>query len=220
MAARNTVKVKDWGYTEAGARKRFGVTDNFGNAGYILKNGDMLDFSEGGDAGRSQDHRAVVATDSDRHSRSALMFMFCAKFGAIRLFPYQKSCNADVFAHITAEQKSVMQEIAEYAPFEIIEVRAYDAKHEEFVLVKTFDGDYDESRIGKVCDAINSNFIDVSPAKIISDSDKPKNKILWDECWREDEAYDIRDSLADQHPDKEFVVEEQDDGTFSVYEIK
>jgi hypothetical protein len=86
--------------TEEAAREEFGLTENPFEAGYLLSNGDLLDFSEGGGIGRSQDHRAVVADTSDNYAdaRSYLVWRFCEEYDAIRLNIHRGLVNADVVA--------------------------------------------------------------------------------------------------------------------------
>ncbi len=220
MKTKGLVKIKDWGYiyTIPGAIKEFGLTENFGDAGFVLKDGTMLDLSEGGDMGRVQDHRVVVSDSNDqkRGARDYLLSVFCARWGAIRFFPYTRHCSADIYAKISSEQKSTLRDIAEFIPFQVIEVRAFDRRNDQFQIVKTFEGEYDADRIGKIIDAINSNFIDLTPAKAMK---KPKRFRL-DSGYSENEANEIKEDLESQDPGGDYEVEEEKDGTFSVYENK
>jgi hypothetical protein len=79
------------------AEKEFGLTDDPAEAGFILSDGSMLDFSEKNDGGtpgtRSLDHRAIcrVITDAGYTmpegfgDRSLGMFLFMEETGAIRM---------------------------------------------------------------------------------------------------------------------------------------
>jgi len=86
--------------TEDAAREEFGLTENPADAGFLLSNGDMLDFSEGGGMGRTQDHRAVTEETNEayRDARSYLVWRFCEQHDAIRLNVHRGFMNADVVA--------------------------------------------------------------------------------------------------------------------------
>jgi hypothetical protein len=105
--------------TETRAVEIFGLTDDVSEAGFLLGNGDMLDFSEraqGGPGGmRTLDHRAVTEAllddqgpQEDTGSDSPGMIFFMEHTGAIRL---QKSSGwfaVDMHTKPTSAQWSVI----------------------------------------------------------------------------------------------------------------
>lgn len=110
---------------EAKAAAIFGLTDDFREAGYILRNGTMLDFSEKRDGGvpgmRAMDHRRVNALFTKKESESyqlkgsstPYMNRFIAE-GSIRL------TNAGVTIgemEPTAEQYTALSQFVEYVLF-------------------------------------------------------------------------------------------------------
>ncbi len=215
--SRRTFKIKDWGsiLTEDGARREFGVTDNPGDAGYILENGDLLDFSQGGGMGRVADHRSVVYDGDPRKYgvHSHLMFEFCRRWHAIRFLP--EVPGIDVFAPVSINQQTTLRDIAEMNPIKIVEARAYFKKSDRYETVKTFEGEYDGDSLRTIIQIVNN--------KIEFDGDKPEKKtkrVLLDSGYTEDEAQEIADDLERQHPAESFEVEEARDGTYSVFEIR
>ncbi len=79
---------------ETEAVREFGVTDDPRSAGYVLRDGRMLDLSEGGGMGRSADHRAVDRLPSmeslqatDQGSSWEYMQAFQEATGALRYMP-------------------------------------------------------------------------------------------------------------------------------------
>jgi hypothetical protein len=95
-----TVTVRGVGkfLTEDAAREEFGLTESPADAGFLLSNGDMLDFSEGGGIGRTLDHRAIVEETDDAYkdARSYLVWRFCEQHDAVRLNVSRGSVNADI----------------------------------------------------------------------------------------------------------------------------
>ena len=90
------------------AKEEFGVTNNFGVAGYMLPDGTLLDFSEAKDGGpankRTRDHREVgsIIEDRDYDTRSEYITDFLNE-GAIRLMPESDAVNLSVAP--SAEQR-------------------------------------------------------------------------------------------------------------------
>lgn len=90
------------------AKEEFGVTNNFGVAGYMLPDGALLDFSEAKDGGpankRTRDHREVgsIIEDRDYDTRSEYITDFLNE-GAIRIMPESDAVNLSVAP--SAEQR-------------------------------------------------------------------------------------------------------------------
>lgn len=94
----------------------FGTTYNPNEAGYILPNGDMLDFSgkrEGGTEGsRAEDHRAVERFVNEKFdNRSDAMDYFMQQTGAIRISFWGDYGLIDLETKPTPDQTSVLQRI-------------------------------------------------------------------------------------------------------------
>lgn len=107
--------------TEA-AVGEYGLTDSPADAGFILSNGRMLDFSEGGGMGRTLDHRAIIYTMQKRdmraedreestQNRSRVMFDWLEKTGSIRWSP--ESWGAESLGMPTAQQIDTLADAAE-----------------------------------------------------------------------------------------------------------
>ena len=82
------------------AKARFGLTNNFKGAGYMLPDGSLLDFSEANDGGdpnqRSLDHREIEGIIMDEGREYDSRWMYLADFmneGAIRLLPEYAGIN-------------------------------------------------------------------------------------------------------------------------------
>ena len=98
------------------AIKHFGTTYDSNEAGYILPNGDMLDFSgkrEGGTKGsRAEDHRAVERFVNEKFdNRSDAMDYFMQQTGAIRISFWGDYGLIDLETKPTPDQISVLQRI-------------------------------------------------------------------------------------------------------------
>lgn len=94
----------------------FGLTYDPNEAGYILPNGDMLDFSgkrEGGTRGsRAEDHRAVERFVKEKFEhRSDAMNYFMQKTGAIRISFWGDYGLIDLETKPTPEQISALGRI-------------------------------------------------------------------------------------------------------------
>lgn len=81
------------------AAEEFGTTDSLGDTGYILPDGRMLDFSEGGGMGRTLDHRAVGDMRAFEES------------GAIRWSP--EAWGAEIAGDPTRDQLEVLAEASQ-----------------------------------------------------------------------------------------------------------
>ena len=84
----------------ADAKARFGLTNNFKVAGYMLPDGSLLDFSEANDGGdpnqRTLDHREIEGIIMDEGREYDSRWMYLADFmneGAIRLLPEYAGIN-------------------------------------------------------------------------------------------------------------------------------
>lgn len=96
------------------AIRHYGLTDHWPSAGYILPDGSLLDFSEGGGMGRVQDHRNVgfLLRQTKRDmSGFEVMEKFIHLTGAIRFMP--ESIGFDIYEPPTSEQIRTMLEIIE-----------------------------------------------------------------------------------------------------------
>ena len=83
------------------AKEEFGVTNNFGVAGYMLPDGTLLDFSEVKDGGpanvRTRDHREIggIMEDREYDTRTEYITDFLNE-GAIRIMPESDAINLSV----------------------------------------------------------------------------------------------------------------------------
>ena len=103
---------------ETSAKKHFGTTNKPHAAGYILRDGSMLDFSgskDGGDPNtRSLDHRNIDHADgipSFDHSHTESMLNFMRKTNAIRLQHTDDYTMVDMGAHPTKHQVKTLRRI-------------------------------------------------------------------------------------------------------------
>ena len=101
---------------EKRARSEFGITSNPGTAGFILANGDMLDFSGGPSGGtRGLDHRAIERVVRDKKDPDAYRYgaiqEFGAKTGAIRWNYTKNDINIDLLSKPTQEQLSIITDL-------------------------------------------------------------------------------------------------------------
>ena len=81
---------------EQRAIKEYGITDSAYDAGYILADGQMLDFSEGGGMGRVQDHRNICQFfkyDPTEYAVTTKQMIKFMKRGNIRVMP--ESCGIE-----------------------------------------------------------------------------------------------------------------------------
>ena len=114
-------KPSDW---NKAAIEEFGLTYDLAEAGYVLTNGDMLDFSgkrEGGSPGvRSYDHRqiGVAFEDYDIETLGGTdgMMYFMQESGAIRISYYGDDVTIDIAAYPTTKQFDWLKEIDEQYP--------------------------------------------------------------------------------------------------------
>ncbi len=216
-----TEKVKNWGriLTLQAALKQFGETYDPREAGFLLPDGRLIDFSErneGGGGIRSLDHRAVI-TDSNeevRGVRTKLMFWFCAKNGAIRINQSGATLFLDVFGKITSEQARTLRDSDAYSFGEFFfQVMVYDKKNEEFERALEFKTEDIDRAVAR----INTSFVDDKARG----NKKEEFEYILDSGYSEDEANEIADDLNRQHPETEHEVgREEKDGTFYVYEMR
>ena len=90
------------------AKEEYGTTEDFGLAGYMLPDGDLLDFSEGSGA-RSADHRSIegMYPDVEHDSRWEYVVDFMND-GAIRIVP--ESGIIEMTQQPTLEQRKKLKE--------------------------------------------------------------------------------------------------------------
>ena len=101
--------------------KEFGTTDNINEAGYLLTDGILLDFSgkrEGGEPNqRSYDHRQISGNIEELHGGSAGMQEFM-NMGNIRLLP--ESGGIDMVQPPTEKQVSILKNLIDKRNGEVI----------------------------------------------------------------------------------------------------
>ena len=110
------------------AKEKFGLTNNFKVAGYMLPDGSLLDFSEANDGGdpnqRTQDHREVADLIMDEGREYEYRYEYVLDFvgeGAIRMLPEYAGFQLSVPP--TAEQRSrLMDYIYKYDGEVIMEI--------------------------------------------------------------------------------------------------
>ncbi len=134
------------------AIERFGLTDNPFEAGWILSDGRMLDFSEkneGGPGGeRTLDHRAVVCSTDERTSQGQVMGLFAVYNRAVRISMMRGSrqVNAQVYAKMTSAQRNTLLDAIEWISSlgddadAIIESVLFDAERDFFEHGSTVEG--------------------------------------------------------------------------------
>ena len=112
----------------ADAKERFGVTDNFKVAGYMLPDGSLLDFSEANDGGdpnqRSLDHRSIEDVIMEDGTEYDSRWMYLADFmneGAIRLLPEYAGINL-MKAPTKEQRQRLMDFIYKYNGEVILEI--------------------------------------------------------------------------------------------------
>jgi hypothetical protein len=93
------------------ARAFYGTTDNPFDAGYLLPDGEMLDFSEGGGMGRVLDHRNVgivyPASDDEPYVH---MHRFVAA-GALRIAQFDQNTRAMRALGFSAHKKPTREQV-------------------------------------------------------------------------------------------------------------
>ena len=93
------------------AKEEYGVTDNFDDAGYLLPNGEMLDFSGGWGMGREVDHRNIgdITGEGETDNRYEYVNRF-KNIGAIRISP--ESGGLDINVEPTEDQYKRIRKFA------------------------------------------------------------------------------------------------------------
>ena len=95
------------------AKQNHGTTDSIESAGYVLPNGEMLDFSEsrhGGGGDRSLDHRNIQFPDRPSDGYAAMRAFI--EMGGVRI---DKSGAVDIGTEPTGSQFSRLRELGEMA---------------------------------------------------------------------------------------------------------
>jgi hypothetical protein len=98
---------------EEKAIKEYGITDSFYDAGYILPDGQLLDYSEGRGMGRTQDHRNVCQFfkyDPSEYAVTTKQMVKFMKRGNIRVMP-ESNC-IEFYKLPTKEQYKAIKYIA------------------------------------------------------------------------------------------------------------
>lgn len=128
------------------AVKEFGLTDDFYEAGYILRDGRMLDFSGkkfGGDPGhRALDHRQITkVTSQDKDIADTVrkhgtdtpaVYAFLDKCGAVRVSTFMNTNQvyAEMIHKPTNAQMKILDEYSkdsEYTAFERIKPKIWES---------------------------------------------------------------------------------------------
>ena len=95
----------------------FELTDDFNEAGYILPNGEMLDFSgsnQGAMGGsRERDHREITIVSDDLSGGTKGMDEFMDQTGSIRFSLNDKIAQVDVMHPITRDQEKTLNDVIE-----------------------------------------------------------------------------------------------------------
>lgn len=114
------------------AEKEFGFTDNIYEAGYIMPDGTLLDFSEkkeGGPGGyRSLDHRAIeriLPEEFGKYSEAMISFI---KMGAIRCNFADRYASIDIMTEPTRRQYDLIRNIARDFDDFVIDVETSEGK--------------------------------------------------------------------------------------------
>lgn len=112
----------------ADAKAKFGLTNNFKVAGYMLPDGSLLDFSEANDGGdpnqRTLDHREIEGVIMENGTEYDSRWMYLADFmneGAIRLLPEYAGINL-MKAPTKEQRQRLMDFIYKYNGEVILEI--------------------------------------------------------------------------------------------------
>lgn len=111
-------KGEEW---ESAAREEFGLTDDPLQAGYILSNGDMLDFSGGQGRGRTLDHRDIGAVSDDLPGGTKGMHYFMYATNAVRLNFFGDDVDAEVTGPLSHGQETVIAGVGKRFTWDAIE---------------------------------------------------------------------------------------------------
>lgn len=123
------------------AIEHYGLTESWQDAGYILPDGSMLDFSEGCGMGRCQDHRNVEFLVQKKFEyRTDAMHHFMRLTGAIRFLP--EAVTFEAVVEPTRRQMAIVQEIAREAGHANLEMLKQGSE--------TFYREYDEWELSQI----------------------------------------------------------------------
>lgn len=145
------------------AKARFGLTNNFKVAGYMLPDGSLLDFSEANDGGdpnqRTLDHREIEGIIMDEGKEYDSRWMYLADFmneGAIRLLPEYAGINL-MHAPTKEQRQRLMDFIYKYNGEVILEIAderlnnvayvEYDRRTSPSRIFRDIDGYFNEGII-------------------------------------------------------------------------
>jgi hypothetical protein len=140
------------------AKEEFGVTNNFGVAGYMLPDGTLLDFSEVKDGGpanvRTRDHREIggIMEDREYDTRTEYITDFLNE-GAIRIMPESDAINMSA-APSEEQRKKLLDYFYKKDGYIILELDnpegksvayvEYDKKTSPYRIMRDIDGYFNE----------------------------------------------------------------------------
>lgn len=132
--ANDTVDAKLIKKEECQAKEHYGLTNSFHKAGYMLANGDMLDFSEG-QWQRTLDHRDIhnVLDSDDDEEASDTMYRFISH-GNVRMLPN----GFHIIRPPTEQQWNVLRRMirsANYLYADISNTYGYTVRHFEYDVI-------------------------------------------------------------------------------------
>ena len=138
------------------AIKEFGLTDNYYEAGFILPDGSMLDFSGRSidpyfSGGRERDHREITAIDDDLKAGTNGMIEFMDLTGAIRISLSQRPnyVGIDMYHAPTYAQQETIREFLQItdgnADVELEDgIGEWNAYGETYYSVRPIQKEYEE----------------------------------------------------------------------------
>ena len=142
------------------AMQKYGVTNNFNAAGYMLPDGSLLDFSEANDGGdpnrRSLDHRDIEGIIMDEGREYDSRHMYIVDFmneGAIRMMPESDGINLSV-APSAGQREKLLDYFYKRNGYIILEISnetggsvayvEYDKGTSPYRILKDIDGYFNE----------------------------------------------------------------------------
>lgn len=159
------------------AVREFGITTDPKEAGYLLPDGRMLDFSgkrDGGSPGqRSYDHREINrAYEPEGDDHSSAMFEFASKTGAVRMdYNNRGYLNVDIYSHPTKKQVAVLKSLITQDTEVNLDISSVTGS-----VIDTYEGTGQQAR-AKIEGVIRRNFPDVASANLFSTGQPTGNTI-------------------------------------------
>lgn len=159
------------------AVREFGTTTDPKEAGYLLPDGRMLDFSgkrDGGSPGqRSYDHREINrAYEPEGDDHSSAMFEFASKTGAVRMdYNNRGYLNVDIYSHPTKKQVAVLKSLISQDTEVNLDVSSATGS-----VIETYEGRGQQAR-AKIEGVIRRNFPDVASDKLFSTGQPTGNTV-------------------------------------------